>query len=103
MILNKVSLVGYNTLAKTTRVRTPNGLVRFDEFCGSGPQGPAGPTGETGPMGPTGPVSPQGPQGDAGVVDTSSFYTRSQVDFMFSTTPPSILFAYDAWCACVGQ
>ena len=60
MILNKMSLVGYNTLAGTTRVRTPNGLVRLDELSGSGP---AGPTGPTGPIGPAGSV---GPQGDVG-------------------------------------
>ena len=100
MILNKMSLVGYNTLAGTTRVRTPNGLVRLDELSGSGPAGPAGPTGPTGPTGstgptgptgPVGPTGPTGPQGDAGVVDTSNYYSKPHIDFMFATTPPSIL------------
>ena len=35
-----MSLVGYNTLPGSTRVRTPNGLVRLDELSGSGPTGP---------------------------------------------------------------
>ena len=82
MILNKMSLVGYNTLAGTTRVRTPSGLVRLDELSGSGPAGPTGPTGPVGsvgpagPTGPIGPTGPTGPQGDAGVVDTSNYYSK---------------------------
>merc|ERR1711923_407011 len=40
-------------------------------------------------MGATGPTGPQGPAGtDA---DTTQFYTKPQIDFMFATTPPSIL------------
>ena len=97
-----MSLVGYNTFAGTTRVRTPNGLVRWDELSGSGPAGPAGPTGPAGPagsagpqgdVGPTGPqgdAGPAGPQGDAGTVDTSNYYSKPQIDFMFATTHPSI-------------
>ena len=103
MILKKMSLVGYNTLAGTARVRTPNGLVRLDELSGSGPAGPAGPTGPAGPVGSAGPqgdvgpagpqgdAGPAGPQGDAGTVDTSNYYSKPQIDFMFATTPPSIL------------
>ena len=90
----------------STRVRTPNGLVRLDQLSGSGPQGPAGPAGpagedgDAGPQGPTGPVGPQGetgatgpqgPAGEDGVVDTSNYYNKPQIDFMFATTPPSIL------------
>ena len=99
-----MSLVGYNTLEGSTRVRTPNGLVRLDQLSGSGPQGPAGPAGpagedgDAGPQGPTGPVGPQGetgatgPQGPAGEdADTTQFYTKPQINFLFATTPPSIL------------
>lgn len=42
--------------------------------------GPQGPQGETGPQGPAGPRGETGPQGPAGVVDTSNFYTKSEVD-----------------------
>ena len=99
-----MSLVRYNTLACSTRVRTSNGLIRLDQLSGSGPQGPAGPAGpagedgDAGPQGPTGPVGPQGetgatgPQGPAGEdADTTQFYTKPQIDFLFATTPPSIL------------
>ena len=101
MILNKMSLVGYNTLAGTTRVRTPNGLVRLDalsELSGSGPAGPAGPTEPAGPVGSAGPqgdvrpagpqgdAGPAGPQGDAGTVDASNYYSKPQIDFMFAAT-----------------
>ena len=46
----------------------------------TGPQGPQGIQGETGPEGPAGPRGETGPQGPAGVVDTSNFYTKSEVD-----------------------
>ena len=58
-----MATLGFNTLPGSTRVRAPSRLVRLDQLPGSGPQGPAGPTG------------PQGP-----AVDTSLFYTKSQVD-----------------------
>lgn len=45
-----------------------------------GPPGAEGPKGETGPQGPVGPRGETGPQGPAGVVDTSNFYTKSEVD-----------------------
>ena len=35
-----MSLVCYNTLPGSTRVRTPNGLIRLDGLSGSGPAGP---------------------------------------------------------------
>ena len=42
-----------------------------------------GPTGATGP---TGPQGPSGAQGPAGTVDTSNFYTKTQVDSSLATT-----------------
>ena len=95
--------LGFNTLPGNTRVRANGSLVRLDELSGSGPQGPAGPqgeqgsqgfqgpTGQTGATGPVGPTGPTGLQGDAGVVDTSNYYNKGQINFMFATTPPSIL------------
>ena len=95
---------GLFILDGSARVRTDNGLIRLDELSGSGPQGepgPAGPqgvqgaTGPAGPAGATGPAGAAGPQGPAGQdgqdADTSQFYTKPQVDFLFATTPPSIL------------
>ena len=92
---------GLFILDVSARVRTDNGLIRLDELSGSGPQGepgPAGPQGVQGPAGPagaTGPAGAAGPQGPAGQdgqdADTSQFYTKPQIDFMFATTPPSIL------------
>ena len=46
----------------------------------TGPQGIQGPAGPQGPQGPIGPQGDTGPQGPAGVVDTSNFYTKSEVD-----------------------
>ena len=60
-----MATVGYNTLPGTTRVRTPNGLVKLQELSGSGPQGPAGPA---------------GPQGPVVTVDYSNLYTKAEVD-----------------------
>ena len=95
--------LGLTVLGGDTRVRTHGQLIRLDQLSGSGPagpqgeqgpqgiQGPAGATGQIGATGPVGPTGPTGPQGDAGVVDTSNYYNRGQIDFMFATTPPSIL------------
>ena len=60
---------GFNVLPGNTRVRTQSGLVRLDQLSGSGPQGPASPKGD------------QGDPGEDGVVDTSQFYTKNQVNF----------------------
>ena len=57
-----------NILSGNTRVRTPSGLVRFDQLSGSGAQGPQGPLGEP---------------------DTSDFYTKFQVDFALAANRPS--------------
>ena len=61
-----MSLVGYNTLPGSTRVRTPNGLVRLDQLSGSGPVGPQGPSGPAGNDGATGPQGPAGEDGEIG-------------------------------------
>ena len=48
-----------------------------------GPQGEQGIQGETGPQGPKGDKGDQGPKGDkgdTGEVDTSNFYTKTEVD-----------------------
>ena len=94
-----MSLVGYSTLPGSTRVRTPNGLVRLDQLSGSGPvgpQGPAGPAGVDGPAGPAGatgtqgPVGATGPQGPAGEdADTTQVYTKLQTDFALLANRPS--------------
>ena len=91
-----MSLVGFNTLPGGTRVRTRRqGLVRLDELSGSGPAGPPGETGPAGAAGADGAQGPTGATGPAGAdgedADTSQFYTKPQIDFMFATTPPSIL------------
>ena len=99
--------LGINILGGDTFVRSYGQLIRLDQLSGStGPAGPQGEQGETGPQGATGAqgaqgaqgatgatgaTGPTGPQGDAGVVDTSNYYNRGQIDFMFATTPPSIL------------
>ena len=114
MTMNDMSLVGYNTLAGSTRVRTPNGRIRLDELSGSGPARPVGPTGETGPVGPTSPAGATGPQGATGPAgatgptgptgetgptgpqgptgehaDTTQFYTKPHVDFALMANRPS--------------
>ena len=81
-------MTGVDTLPGATRVRVNGTLVRLDELSGSGPQGPPGPQGADGPQGATGAqgaTGPQGAQGDAGVVDTSTFYTKTAIDFKFAT------------------
>ena len=96
--------LGITVLGGDTRVRTNGQLIRLEELSGSlpaGPQGETGPQGATGPQGPqgatgaigaTGATGPAGPQGEAGEdADTTQFYTKPQIDFMFATTPPSIL------------
>ena len=95
--------LGITVLGGDTRVRANGQLIRLDQLSGSGPAGPqgeTGPQGATGPQGPqgatgaigaTGATGPAGPQGEAGEVDTTQFYTKPQIDFMFATTPPSIL------------
>ena len=89
-------MIGFDTLSGATRVRVNGTLVRLDELSGSGPQGepgpqgpagatgPQGPTGATGAQGPTGATGPQGPTGED--ADTTQFYTKPQIDFMFATT-----------------
>ena len=71
-----------------------------------GPQGPTGETGPVGPVGPTGPVGatgPQGPQGEAGVVDTSNYYSKPQIDFMFCHYPSEHSESHVSWRAGLGQ
>ena len=71
--------------------------MRLDELPSSpppgypDPHGPAGATPAAVATGPAGAAGAQGPQGETGEVDTSNFYTKPQIDFMFATTPPSIL------------
>ena len=94
-------MIGFDTLPGSTRVRVNGTLVRLGELSGSGPQGepgPQGPAGATGPQGPTGATGAQGPAGATGPqgptsedADTTQFYTKPQIDFMFATTPPGIL------------
>ena len=91
-----MSLVGYNTLPGSTRVRVNGALVRLDELSGSGAQGPqgaqgpAGDTGAQGPQGDTGPQGATGPQGPAGEdADTTQFYTKLQTDFALLANRPS--------------
>ena len=97
----------FNTLPGNTRVRTSAlGLVKLESLSGSGPQGEPGPEGEQGIQGEIGPqgaqgsqggqgiqgaAGPQGPVGEDGQVDTTQFFAKPQMDFMFATTPPSIL------------
>ena len=91
-------MIGFDTLPGNTRVRVNGALVRLDQLSGSGPPGPQGatgpqgvqgPTGATGAQGPAGATGPQGPAGED--ADTTQFYTKPQIDFMFATTPPSVL------------
>ena len=92
-----MSLAGYNTLPGSTRVRVSGTLVRMDELSGAcpkgdkGDQGIQGEQGIQGIQGEQGEQGVQGEQGDPGVVDTSNYYSKPQIDFMFATTPPSIL------------
>ncbi|WP_158618289.1 hypothetical protein [Chitinophaga lutea] len=44
-----------------------------------GPQGPVGPKGDPGDTGAAGTQGPKGDQGDPGIVDTTQFYTKTQV------------------------
>ena len=68
-------MLGYNVLPTNTRVRLSTGqLVPIEDLSGSGPQGPQGEKGD---------------QGDPGVVDTSNFYTKGQVDFALAANRPS--------------
>ena len=60
-------MLGFETLAGNTRVRTPTGLVRLDQLSGSGPQGPVG------PAGPVGADGAAGADGADGTIDTAQF------------------------------
>ena len=95
---------GITVLGGDTRVRTHGQLIRLDQLSGSGPAGPQGEQGETGPQGATGAQGAQGATGPAGaqgatgpagaqgatgpagedgadgIVDTSDFYNKQEVD-----------------------
>jgi len=53
-----------------------DGTVSFDELTPEQIESLRGPQGEVGPQG------PQGPKGDTGEVDTSNFYTKTEIDTM---------------------
>lgn len=71
-----------NILKGATGARGPQGYTGA-----TGPQGPQGPQGITGATGATGPRGPKGDKGDAGPAGpalSNLYYTRAEVDALFS-------------------